>query len=271
MCLVMVLLSLLARVQSDTGCETDTGTNIQRCTTNNAPATTAGTTSLQVTTAGTTSRTAVYTSLREMTAADAAVFDAVFEDVASAERRAQRILADLARLEGVSIGANVCVLQHSLQMADAAFSAGEDEEFVVAALVHDIGEVLVPVSHGEVAAALLRPHVSPATTWLLEHHEVFQFAHYGAAWGVAEPDAIKLSLHAPEHLYKLAERFTEYDQAAFDPTPARQISTQALWQYKPMLARILLRPSYWWLQRRSEGDSGSAGEAWKLATAKAQM
>ena len=119
-----------------------------------------------------------YSTLREMNETDAAIFDATFRSEASSEVRAARLLADLQKLQGQTIGAHVDVFEHSLQTAERAYAAGEDEEIVVAALLHDIGEVDIPVAHGEIAAALLRPHVSPDTTWLLEHHEVFQFAHY---------------------------------------------------------------------------------------------
>jgi predicted HD phosphohydrolase len=41
-------------------------------------------------------------------------------------------------------------LQHSLQAATRAMRDGRDEEYVVCALLHDIGESLGPFNHGEV-------------------------------------------------------------------------------------------------------------------------
>src|SRR5262249_54428014 len=41
-------------------------------------------------------------------------------------------------------------LQHSLQAATRALRDGRDEEYVVCALLHDIGESLGPFNHGEV-------------------------------------------------------------------------------------------------------------------------
>ena len=70
-------------------------------------------------------------------------------------------------------------LQHSLQAATRALRDGRDEEYVVCTLLHDIGESLGPFNHGEVVAAVLRPFVSEANRWMLEHHPVFQVYFYG--------------------------------------------------------------------------------------------
>jgi predicted HD phosphohydrolase len=64
--------------------------------------------------------------------------------------------------------------QHSLQSATRAHDAGEAEELVVAALLHDIGDTLAPFNHGELAAAILKPYVSERTHWIIQHHCVFQ-------------------------------------------------------------------------------------------------
>ena len=61
-------------------------------------------------------------------------------------------------------------LAHSLQAATRALRDGRDEEYVVCALRHDIGESLGPFNHGEVAAAVLRPFVSEANHWMTEQH-----------------------------------------------------------------------------------------------------
>ncbi len=74
-------------------------------------------------------------------------------------------------------------LQHSLQAATRAVRDGRDEEYVVCALLHDIGESLGPFNHGEVVAAVLKPFVSEANHWMLEHHPVFQVYFYGRHLG----------------------------------------------------------------------------------------
>src|SRR4030095_940952 len=70
-------------------------------------------------------------------------------------------------------------LQHSLQAATRAAGDGPDDELVVCALLHDIGGALGPFNHGEVAAAVLKPFVSEANHWMLEHHPVFPVSFCG--------------------------------------------------------------------------------------------
>jgi predicted HD phosphohydrolase len=48
----------------------------------------------------------------------------------------------------IHTGARVSLYEHSLQTATRALRAGEDEETVVVALLHDIGELMSPSSHG---------------------------------------------------------------------------------------------------------------------------
>ncbi len=50
-------------------------------------------------------------------------------------------------------GYQITRLGHSLQAATRAHRAGEGEEMVVVALLHDIGDVLSPANHSEVAVA----------------------------------------------------------------------------------------------------------------------
>ncbi len=75
-------------------------------------------------------------------------------------------------------GYQVTRLGHSLQAATRAMRAGEDEEMVVCALVHDVGDVLAPANHSEVAAAIVRPYVSERNHWIMKHHGVFQGVYW---------------------------------------------------------------------------------------------
>ena len=54
------------------------------------------------------------------------------------------------------------------------------------ALLHDIGETLSPVNHGEVAASVLRPYISPCNFWILQHHEIFQLVCWEVLFTVGE-------------------------------------------------------------------------------------
>src|SRR6059058_3035146 len=118
--------------------------------------------------------------------------DATSEDYAVIARHAlgftqglpDRILRHLALLAGDTGGYAVDRLTHSLQTATRAHRAGRDEEYVVCALVHDIGDTLGTYNHADVAAALLRPFVSEENAWMVEKHGLFQgyyfFHHLGA-------------------------------------------------------------------------------------------
>ena len=94
-----------------------------------------------------------------------------------------RVLAHLRLLGGDYGGFAVDRLMHSLQTATRAHRAGEDEEYVVCALLHDLGDILLPANHAELGAAILQPYVSEKNHWMLQHHAVFQgyyfFHHLG--------------------------------------------------------------------------------------------
>ena len=68
-----------------------------------------------------------------------------------------RLLAALRGLENTLSGYQVSRLEHSLQSATRAEAASETEEYVIAALLHDIGDEIAPHSHSELAAAVLTP------------------------------------------------------------------------------------------------------------------
>jgi Predicted HD phosphohydrolase len=69
-------------------------------------------------------------------------------------KTADRILKYMASLNATLEGYQVSRLEHSLQTATKAFSNGESEEIVVAALLHDIGDELAPMNHSQYAAAI---------------------------------------------------------------------------------------------------------------------
>ena len=125
-----------------------------------------------------------------------------------------RIIAHLSLLGGDYGGFPVDRLQHSLQTAELAAEGGEDEEYIVCALLHDIGDTLGSTNHPDVAAAIMEPFVSDANHWMVKHHGIFQgynfFHHIGLDRNMR--DQYKGSDH-----YELTEQFiAKYDNPAFD-------------------------------------------------------
>ena len=62
-------------------------------------------------------------------------------------------------------------LYHSLQVFDLARDAQPyDEEFLLAALLHDVGKAIDPREHVTAALEALEDYITPRTAWLIEHH-----------------------------------------------------------------------------------------------------
>ena len=124
-------------------------------------------------------------------------------------------------------------LTHSLQAATRALHDGRDEEYVVCALLHDIGESLAPFNHGEVVASILRPFVSESNAWMLEHHPVFQVYFYARHLGL-DPNARDHYRDSP-HFDRTAEFCARYDEVSFDAAyPSEPMAT-----FEPMVRRVL--------------------------------
>jgi predicted HD phosphohydrolase len=101
---------------------------------------------------------ATFTRMEDSSAADWQVIGAEFP--AAARGLPDRILAHLKLLDGDVGGFPIDRYQHSLQTATRALKAGQDEEYVVCALLHDIGDSLGSYNHFDIAAAILKPFVS---------------------------------------------------------------------------------------------------------------
>lgn len=146
-----------------------------------------------------------------------------------------RIMASLRALDGSFSGYTVSRLEHSLQSATRAHRAGESEEVVVAALLHDMGDMLAPLSHSEMAAAVLRPFVSEKTYWIIKHHGLFQMYYYAHHLG---GDRNARDRFADHPWYADAVRFCEeYDQNCFDP----EYASEPLEFFEPLLRRVFSR------------------------------
>ena len=126
-----------------------------------------------------------------------------------------RVLDAVRSLETGEPGYAVNRLEHSLQSATRAERDGRPADYVVAALVHDIGDGLAPYSHGSYAAAVLRPFVSQELCWIVSHHPLFQMFYYGP---YMDGDKHARDQFLGHQWYDATVEFCErYDENCFDP------------------------------------------------------
>lgn len=149
-----------------------------------------------------------------------------------------RLLGSLDALRSSLGGYRITRLEHSLQSATRAERDGRDDEYVVAALLHDIGDDLAPYTHGELAASVLKPYVRPELTWVIKHHGVFQLYYYGHHVG-ADRNARDRFRGSP-HFDACAEFCEKYDQNCFDP----DYDWLPVEHFEPALRRVFAEPRY---------------------------
>ena len=151
---------------------------------------------------------------------------------------ADRILNFMKGLTSTLEGYKITRLEHSLQSATRALNDGADEEMIVAALLHDIGDELAPLNHSEYAASVLKPYVSEKTHWIIEKHGEFQMYYYAHHLGKNQNQRDKYKDHK---YYQDAVNFCEkLDQASFDP----DYESKPLEFFAPMVKKIFARKPY---------------------------
>jgi predicted HD phosphohydrolase len=147
-----------------------------------------------------------------------------------------RIVSHLKLLDNDYGGFSVDRLEHSLQTATRAHRAGQDEEYVVCALLHDIGDILLPASHAELGAAILKPYISERNHWMLEHHGIFQGYYFFHYLGLDRDMREEFRGH-PDFEYT-AQFCHLYDQNSFDPV----FESMPLDAFIPMMRRVMDTP-----------------------------
>lgn len=169
----------------------------------------------------------------EATAEDWKPIDAKF--VIHQQGLAGELLGHLAALAHLDLGYPIDRYQHSLQTATRALRDGADDETLVCALLHDIGDALAPVNHGALAAAILAPYISPLNAWMVTHHEEFQGFYYAEFFGGDKHARDKYRDHPA---FERTARFTDlWDQKAFD----RDYDTLPVEAFLPAMDRIFSR------------------------------
>ena len=180
--------------------------------------------------------TVAFTSMAEGTREDYELLEQL--EVKFAEGATDRVLAQLRGLEGSLSGYQVDRLEHSLQSATRAHRDGAEEEMVVAALLHDIGDLLSPNNHSELAAAVLRPYVSERTYWIVRHHGLFQSYYYAHHTG---GDRNARDAYRDHPWYQDTVDFCHrWDQSSFDP----DYESLPLEFFEPIVRRVFAREPF---------------------------
>ncbi len=147
-----------------------------------------------------------------------------------------RIEGHLNLLRGDCGGFAIDRYEHSLQTATRAHQAGKDEEYIVCALLHDIGDILGPRNHADIGAAILQPYVSEENHWMLEKHGVFQGYYFFSYLGLDRDMREQYRGHpAFEHTAQFCHLF---DQTAFDPN----YTSMPIEAFRPMMERVFAAP-----------------------------
>ena len=122
------------------------------------------------------------------------------------------------------------------QMLAKALEDGRDEEYVVCALLHDIGDTLGSLNHADLAATILQPFVSEQNYWMVKHHGIFQGYYFFHHLGKDRNMRDQFKDH--EHFNYTAEFCHKYDQKAFDP----DVTAMPLEDFVPMVERVFAQP-----------------------------
>ena len=174
----------------------------------------------------------LFTSMDQGTQED---YDLVFaHDAAIAAGQADRVLDWLRQMDGDS-PYQISRLEHCLQTATRAENDGADDETIACALLHDIGDILAPTNHAQVAAALLAPYVSEKNHWIVKHHGLFQ-GYYWFEYAGLDPDA-RDRFKDHEYYADCADFCARWDQTSFDPG----YKTQPLAHFEPLVRDLFSR------------------------------
>ena len=156
-------------------------------------------------------------------------------------------MTHLRLLEGDFGGFKIDRFQHCLQTATLAHRDGKDDEYVVCALLHDIGDTLGTFNHADVAAVLLEPFVSDANHWMVKHHAIFQGYYFFHYLGMNRDMRENFKDHP--HYRQTLEFVSKYDSPAFDPDG----EILPLDYFEPMLRKVFAEPRKSTLQRSHGG------------------
>lgn len=176
-----------------------------------------------------------------------AMKDGTFDDYKLLERlekpyltlTADRVWDEMRRAGEVSLeGYPITRLHHGLQAGTRAVRDNADIDWIVGALLHDIGDGLAPQNHDRMSAEVIRPFVRWDVAWTVEHHGLFQSLYYGHHYGWDRNARDRYKEHP---LFDTCAAFCErWDQSSFDP----EYETETLDFFTPMVREVFSRKAY---------------------------
>ena len=150
----------------------------------------------------------------------------------------QRVFDSLDALDTSFSGFQISRLGHSVQSATRAWRDGADIDWVVSALLHDIGDVYAPYNHDEYAAVVLAPFVREQCTWTVKVHADFQKYYYADKVGGNKDVRDKYRDHAG--FDDRADFCALWDQNSFDPA----YDALPLEFFRPMVLEVFARKAF---------------------------
>lgn len=152
---------------------------------------------------------------------------------------AARVLDELRRAGEVTLeGYKISRLEHGLQSGTRALRSGVDIDWVVGALLHDVGDGLAPQNHDKMSAEVVRPFVRWEVAWTIEHHGLFQMLYYAHHYGW---DRDARDRYRDHPLFETCAAFCEqWDQSSFDP----DYDSEPLETFVPMVEEVFGRKAY---------------------------
>jgi predicted HD phosphohydrolase len=155
-----------------------------------------------------------------------------------AAKTGERLLSAMVDLDKSLSGYQVTRLGHSLQAATRAWRDGADVDWVVSALLHDIGDIYAPYNHDEYAAAILKPFVREQCAWVVEKHGDFQKLYYAHHVGGNPHSRDAYKGHA--YFDDCATFCERCDQNSFDP----DYPHETIEFFRDMVEQIFARKAY---------------------------
>ncbi len=177
-----------------------------------------------------------FTQMKDGDQEDYTLLEALEMDYAS--KTGERVFELLASLDESLSGYKVTRLTHSIQSATRAWREGADIDWVVSALLHDVGDFHAPYNHDAYAALILQPFVREQCTWTIKVHAEFQKYYYAHFYG-KNPESREMYSDSP--YYQDCIDFCErWDQASFDP----DYDDLPLAFFRPLVLEVFSRAPY---------------------------